>query len=63
MRKFLDGTVITGGGYSTSPLSRDLILQRSQPVDNSWQVIVTTTAGFGGSSWSVSAHAICAKVS
>jgi hypothetical protein len=55
------GTVITGGGYSTSALSTDLVLQRSSPVANSWEVIVAAKAGFpNGVAWSVSAHAICA---
>jgi Collagen triple helix repeat (20 copies) len=55
------GTVITGGGYTTSALSTDLVLQRSSPVGNSWEVIVAAKAGFpNGVAWSASAHAICA---
>jgi hypothetical protein len=55
------GTVITGGGYSTSALSTDLVLQRSSPVGNSWEVIVAAKVGFpNGVAWSASAHAICA---
>lgn len=55
------GTVITGGGYTTSTLSTDLVLQRSSPVGNSYEVIVTAKAGFpNGVAWSASAHAICA---
>ena len=55
------GTVITGGGYSTSALSTDLVLQRSSPVGNSWEVIVAARVGFpNGVAWSASAHAICA---
>ena len=55
------GTVITGGGYTTSALSTDLVLERSSPVGNSFEVIVAAKAGFpNGVAWSVSAHAICA---
>lgn len=53
--------MITGGGYSTSALSTDLVLQRSSPVGNSWEVIVAARVGFpNGVAWSASAHAICA---
>jgi Collagen triple helix repeat (20 copies) len=55
------GTVLTGGGYSTSALSTDLVLQRSSPVGNSWEVIVAAKAGFpSGVAWSVSDYAMCA---
>jgi Collagen triple helix repeat (20 copies) len=53
-------SVITGGGYSTSVLSRDLILQRSIPIPNGWEVIVTEAPGFSNVAWSASAHAVCA---
>jgi Collagen triple helix repeat (20 copies) len=54
-------TVITGGRYTTSALSTHLVLQRSSPVANSFEVIVAAKAGFpNGVAWSVSAHAICA---
>jgi hypothetical protein len=55
------GTVLTGGGYSTSALSTDLVLQRSSPVGNSWEVIVAAKLGFpSGVGWSVSDYAMCA---
>ncbi len=55
------GTVLTGGGYSTSVLSTDLVLRESSPAGNSWQVNVAEDAEFQVNiAWSLTAHAICA---
>lgn len=56
------GTTLTGGGYSTSVLSTELILRESTPRGNGWSVNVAEAAGFqNGIAWSVTAHAICAE--
>jgi hypothetical protein len=57
------GTVITGGGFSSSVLSTDLVLRRSTPQGDSWSVDLAEGPGFpNGIAWSVTANAICAEV-
>lgn len=55
------GTLLTGGGYSTSILSTDLVLRESTPKGNSWLVNVTENGLAGNIAWSLSVHAICAR--
>ena len=55
------GTVLTGGGFSTSVLSTELVLRESSPLGSSWEVNVAEDADFPNNiAWSVTAHAICA---
>ena len=56
------GTLLMGGGYSTSVLSTDLVLRQLTPVGaNSWEVNVAEGPDFpNGIAWSVTARAICA---
>ena len=55
------GTVLTGGGFSTSVLSTELVLRESSPLGSSWEVNVAEAADFPNNiAWSVTAHAICA---
>jgi Collagen triple helix repeat (20 copies) len=57
------GTFLTGGGFSTSALSSDLILRQDSPVGaRGWLINMAETAGFpNGIAWSVTAFAICAR--
>ena len=58
------GTVLTGGGYSTSVISTELTLRLSTPQGKSWEANVAELPGFPNNvAWSLSAHAICATKS
>jgi Collagen triple helix repeat (20 copies) len=54
------GTILTGGGFTTSTLSTDLVLRRSNPEGNTWTIDMAEGPGFpSGIAWSVTAKAIC----
>lgn len=54
---------LTGGGFSTSVLSTDLVLRQSNPLGTrGWTVNVAEASGFQSNiAWSVSAYAICIR--
>jgi hypothetical protein len=56
------GTQLTGGGYSTSVLSDELVLRQSAPVgQDSWLVDVAETQDFQNNiSWSLTVYVVCA---